>query len=494
VDTPLALTISELAAGLRRRRFSSIELTREALARLARIGPRYNAVAGVLEARALREAKEADGRLRRGGPGGLLLGIPYGAKDLLAARGGRTTWGAPPFRRQVLDFDAAAVERLREAGAVLAAKLAMIELAGGGGYRYPSASLQGPCRNPWNPDHWTGGSSSGTGAAVAAALVPYGLGSETSGSILSPSSCCGVTGLRPTYGLVSRFGAMALSWTMDKIGPMCRSAEDCGIVLEAIAGPDPRDPGSAGRGFRMPGRARPSWPSVRVGYIAEDFEVGPHPSAASALGEAARAIRGLGVRWRRIALPALPIDAAARTIIRAEGSAAFRDLIANGAVWSLADRRQAAGLCAGADVTAVEYLDALRIRRLLQDAFARLFADVDVILAPSRFAPAPRIDAPLDPEWRTRAARDRAGAGRRRGRAPAGTRGVALVPAGNLAGLPALSLPCGFSTTGLPLAVQVVGRPFEEGLLIEVGRAYQRETDWHRRLPPLAAATGAGAG
>ncbi len=482
MDNPLNLTVTELAAGLRSRQFSAVELARVALDRLESLGGRYNAVASIVHERAMREARAADLRLRDPRRSGPLVGIPYGAKDLLAAQGATTTWGAPPYARQVFDYDAAVVDLLRRAGAVLAAKLAMIELAGGGGYRYPSASLQGPCRNPWNPEHWSGGSSSGTGAAVAAGLVPFGIGSETSGSILSPSANCGVTGLRPTYGLVSRYGAMALSWTMDKIGPMCRSAEDCGWVLEAIAGGDPRDPGSAGRGFQMrPGGLR-GMSSVRVGYIAEDFEEGVHPSAQAAMQEAIAAFRSLRVRWKRVSLPPLPIDATARTIIRAEGSTVFGDLIKSGGLAKLADRRQAIGLRAGREVTACDYLNAMRVRRLLQDAFARIFSDVDVLLAPTRFTPAGRIDEPLDPQWRTRPPRT----GRsRRARAAKGG-GVALVPAGNLVGVPALSLPCGFSTTQLPLAVQLVGRPFEEALLIDLGRAFQSITDWHRRTPPTA--------
>src|SRR5205807_8323131 len=186
-----------------------------------------------------------------------LLGIPYGAKDLLAARGAPTTWGAPPYRDQVFDEDAAVDERLRWAGAVLAAKLAMVELAGGGGYRYPSASLQGPGRNPWNTERWSGGSSSGSGAAVGAGLVPFAIGSETAGSIGTPSAYCGVTGLRPTYGLVSREGARALSCTRDKLGPMARTADDCAPVLEAIAGADAADRTPSGKRFK-PLLARPA--------------------------------------------------------------------------------------------------------------------------------------------------------------------------------------------------------------------------------------------
>jgi Asp-tRNA(Asn)/Glu-tRNA(Gln) amidotransferase A subunit family amidase len=360
---------------------------------------------------------------------------------------------------------------------VLVAPLTMIELAGGGGYRWPSASLQGPGRNPWNPQHWSGGSSSGTGIAVAAGLVPYGIGSETSGSILSPSSNCGVTGLRPTYGLVSRHGAMALSWTMDKLGPMCRTAEDCGLVLEAMSGPDPRDPASAGRTFRMP-RGRRSLGPLRVGYAVEDFETAL-PSVRAALRTALEAFKSLGARTVRAVLPALPIDSVARIVIRAEGSASFQDLIHTGRAALLADQRQAIGLRAGMRVTAVDYINAMRVRRLLQEAFAELFRRVDVILAPARPRPAHRIDEPIDAEWRPVGAKRRGLGG-----IPVVAGNAALTPAGNLAGLPGLGLPCGFSTTGLPIAVQLVGRPFEEATLISLGRAYQEITDWHRRIPP----------
>jgi Asp-tRNA(Asn)/Glu-tRNA(Gln) amidotransferase A subunit family amidase len=476
MDSPLFATIGELRDGLRRKEFSSVELTRLALHRLESLGRPLNAFATLLHARALREARAADKLLARG-RGTALTGIPYGAKDLLAARGGPTTYGAPPWARQVLPFDGAVIERLNAAGAVLAAKLAMIELAGGGGYRWAGASLQGPARNPWNPQHWSGGSSSGTGVAVAAGLVPFGIGSETSGSILSPSSNCGVTGLRPTYGLVSRFGAMALAWTMDKLGPMCRTAEDCGIVLEAMAGPDPRDPGSAGRRFRME-RGRRPLRALRVGYAIEDFETAD-PTIRGTLRQALDTLKSLGVRMSRTVLPALPIDSVARTVIRVEGSAAFEELVRSGRAALLADQRQAIGLRAGLQISGVDYIRAMRIRRLLQDEFAKLFRRVDVILAPARPRPAHRIDEPIDAEWRP--------VGRKR-RGPGGITVVAgnaaLTPAGNLAGLPGLGVPCGFSTKGLPIAIQLVGRPFEESTLIALGRAYQDVTDWHRRVPP----------
>ena len=238
--------VRRLGRLLRERRIRSVELTEAYLDRLETIGPRLNAVVTLTRELALEQAREADKELAAGEYRGPLHGVPYGVKDLLATKGIPTTWGAEPYRAQVFDYDATVVERLREAGAVLVAKLAMVELAGGMGYTHPDASFTGPGRTPWNTDHWSGGSSSGSAAAVAAGLVGFAIGSETSGSILTPCAFCGVSGLRPTYGLVSRHGAMALCWTLDKLGPIARTADDCGLVLAAIAGVDPNDPTTDG--------------------------------------------------------------------------------------------------------------------------------------------------------------------------------------------------------------------------------------------------------
>lgn len=244
-STLLFSGIAEIARALRRKDVSSVELTTAYLDRLARLGPALNAVAHLTRPHALAQAEDADKLIeqeRRGGrQRSLLLGIPYGAKDIFATVGIPTEWGSPAHVDQSFDYNATVIEKLHDAGAVLVAKLSMVELAGAGGYRYASASINGPGRNPWNTDRWSGGSSSGSGAATAAAMVGFAIGSETWGSIVCPSSFCGVTGLRPTFGRVSRWGAMALSWTLDKIGPMARSAEDCGLILEAIAARDPRD-------------------------------------------------------------------------------------------------------------------------------------------------------------------------------------------------------------------------------------------------------------
>ena len=240
---PIFMPIRELGELVRTREVSPVELAETFLGRLESIGPRYNAVVTVTRERAMEQARRAESEIAAGDYKGLLHGIPYGAKDLLATSGGiPTTWGAAPFREQVFDYDAAVVRRLEEAGAPLAAKLAMVEIAGGMGYRQPNASFTGPGMTPWGTDAWSGGSSSGSGASVAAGLVPFAIGSETWGSILSPANNCGLSGLRPTYGRVSRQGAMVLSWSLDKLGPLCLTADDCGIVLEAIAGADADDP------------------------------------------------------------------------------------------------------------------------------------------------------------------------------------------------------------------------------------------------------------
>ena len=249
-DNPVFMSVRRLGRLVRHREVSPVELAELFLDRLERLGPDYNAVVTVTGERAMRQARRAEREIAAGRYRGPLHGIPYGVKDLLATSGGiPTTWGAAPLRDQVFDHDATVIERLEAAGAVLVAKLAMVELAGGGGYWQPNASFTGPCQNPWDPTKWSGGSSSGSGAATAAGLAPFAIGSETMGSIMSPSGNCGVSGLRPTYGRVSRYGAMALSWTLDKLGPMCLTADDCGLVLEAISGRDPKDPTTAHRTF-----------------------------------------------------------------------------------------------------------------------------------------------------------------------------------------------------------------------------------------------------
>jgi aspartyl-tRNA(Asn)/glutamyl-tRNA(Gln) amidotransferase subunit A len=465
--------ITEINQKLTKKEFSAVELARAFCDRLESIGPRYNALALSLRKGMLSEAKDVDGDIKRERLRGPLQGIPFGAKDLLAYAKHPTTWGAKPYAGQVFDYTATALKHIQKRGGLLAGKLAMVELAGGPSYRYASASLTGPGLNPWDTTRWSGGSSSGSAIAVAAGLVTYALGSETSGSILTPSAFCGVTGLRPTYGLVSRHGAMALSWTLDKIGPICRSAEDCGLVLEAIAGADYEDPASARKSFYYTPQFARDLKDVRVGYAPIDFNEGVDPAARADYAKALDTIRSLGVQITEAKLPEFPYGAVIGTIISAESSAVFEPLIKSGQVDQLADQHQIAGLKAGLEISANEYLKAMRIRSLMQEAFRDLLSTTDVLIAPTRFDPAPKITQPLD----------------RRGsdRPVPATPGLnALIPAGNLCGLPALTIPCGFAN-GMPMGLQLVGSPFSENMLLAIGKTFQDRTDWHKKRPPVPA-------
>jgi aspartyl-tRNA(Asn)/glutamyl-tRNA(Gln) amidotransferase subunit A len=468
-DDVFFATTGELVAKLRAREFSTVELTRAYSDRLEKLGPRYNALALSLRERALKHARDVDDQIKRGRFRGPLQGIPYGAKDLLSVAGHPTTWGARPYASQVFDYDATAIHKLENAGAPLIGKLAMVELAGGGGYRYASASLFGPGLNPWDRSRWSGGSSSGSGSAVAAGLVPFALGSETWGSIMTPCAYCGITGLRPTYGFISRRGAMPLSWTMDKLGPMCRSAEDCGIVLSVVAGGDSSDPGSAGKGFYYAPQFDREMKTIRAGFAAVDFEAWAEPAARPAFHAALEVIRATGVEVKPAALPAFPYEPVAGLVIDAEGSSVFQELIESGRVNELADQRQIAGLKAGLETAAKDYLKAMRVRRLIQEALRKLFVDCEVLVSYSCPGPATKITEPLDKEPE--------------GPKPKEKGLSELSAAGNLAGLPALFLPCGFAD-GLPVGIQLVGRPFSDALLIAIGREFQKRTDWHRRRPP----------
>jgi aspartyl-tRNA(Asn)/glutamyl-tRNA(Gln) amidotransferase subunit A len=463
--------IADLSARLKKREFSSVELVRAFAERLVAHGPRYNALALPLTEIALKRAKQVDDELKRERFRGPLQGIPFGAKDLLSFAGHPTTWGAKPYAAQVFDETATVLRKLDKTGSVLIGKLSMVELAGGGGYRIAAASLFGPGLNPWDPTRWSGGSSSGPASAVAAGLVPFALGSETSGSIITPSAYCGITGLRPTYGLVSRYGAMALSWTMDKIGPMCRSAEDCGLVLETIAGGDSKDPGSAGKSFYYTPQYSRKLTDLTVGFAPDDMEWAD-PSLVPVLQAAMQVIRATGVQMSEVKLPDLPYGSLADMIIGSEGGAVFEPLILTGQVDDLADPSQAASLRANLGILAKDYLRAMRIRSVLKEKFHELFSSVDILVAPARYSTAPPVAEPLDGP---------ATAGSGRAQSP-GMR--ALIPAGNLAGIPALSLPCGFAGN-MPVALQLAGPAFSENTLLALGREFQARTDWHKRRPPL---------
>jgi aspartyl-tRNA(Asn)/glutamyl-tRNA(Gln) amidotransferase subunit A len=457
---PVFASVRQLGEAVRARRVSPVALAETFLERLERLGPRYNAVVTLTRERALVEARRAEGEIAVGRWRGPLHGIPYGAKDLLATAGIPTTWGAAPLQNQTFDFDATVIGRLQAAGAVLVAKLAMVELAGGMGYRQPNASFTGPGISPWAEDAWSGGSSSGSGSAVAAGLVPFAIGSETWGSILSPAAYCGVSGLRPTYGRVSRHGAMALCWTLDKLGPLGLTADDCGLVLDAIAGPDPHDPSAVDRPFAYDA-GDTAGRRFRFGVargVADDAE----PAVQESFAHSLETLGKIGT-VEEVTLADLPYEAITRTILFAEASSAFEDLIESGGLAALTAPEDRYTAYARDAILAKDYIKALRLRGLVMREADRVLSTVDALVAPGRPATAP----PLDREFRDlhRSARDPMGA------------------IGNAAGLPAIALPNGFSERGLPTSLQFMGRAWEENTIFAAARAYQSITDWHLRRP-----------
>lgn len=452
-------TATELARLLRARKISSVELTHFFLDRLEKQGPRYNALAELTRDLAMGQARRADRLLKHAGAmhASPLLGIPYAAKDLLATKNIPTRWGSPAHRDQVFDYDATAITRLCDAGTVLIGKLAMVELAGGGGYEFASASLHGPGLNPWNTNHWSGGSSSGSGSAVAAGLVPFALGSETWGSIMSPATYCGVTGLRPTWGLVSRAGAMELAWTMDKIGPLAHSAEDCGWVLQAIAGRDANDPTTA-RDFTFKPRAKRDF---RVGILPADFT--DAPEIAKAFDDSLRVLKKAGVKFSRVELPAHPYTETATTILHAETLAAHERFIRSEKLDALVDNAQKQGLRKALEILPGEYVRALQTRARITRDVLRVFEQFDAIVSPSQMIEAITLGTSLKTLPRKR-----------------GNWAVL----GALCGVPTLALPMGFGKHGLPLGISFTGNLFDENIILQIGMLYQRETDWHLRQPP----------
>jgi aspartyl-tRNA(Asn)/glutamyl-tRNA(Gln) amidotransferase subunit A len=462
----LDATVAEVAPLVRSRQLSPVALAEASLERLQTVGRSLNAVATLMRDRALEEARAAEREILAGQYRGPLHGIPYGVKDLLATRGIPTGWGARPLRDQTFEEDATVISRLREAGAVLVAKLAMIELAGGLGYNTAAASASGATSDPWDRSRWSCGSSSGSGSATAAALIGFSIGSETWGSILCPSAFNGVSGLRPTFGLVPRSGAMALSWTMDKIGPMARSAEDCGLVIDVIAGADPGDPSSLTAKLDDAGwRDRPR--GYRVGVVRPAFGKIYDREVEGAFEEAVRAISGLGVTVSDVKLADLPYDETAIIVITVEAAAAFEPLITSGRVRELIEPAAKWAGDVAKTVSGVDYVRAMQVRRLIQQAFDETFREYDLLVSPTMPIVAAKLADKLESSF---AYSDPLGSG------------------GNLAGLPALSVPCGFSKAGLPIAMQIVGAPLSDRKALSLGRLYQEKTDWHRRRPPVHAA------
>ena len=431
-------TLSRLIA---LKKVTSVQLTELYLERLRTYGPRLLCVVSLLEDTARQQAEQADKEIAAGKWRGPLHGIPFGLKDLFFVKGTRTTFGAPPYKNQVsAELEATVATRLREAGAVLCAKFSMGELAMG------DVWFGGITRNPWDATRGSSGSSAGSASAVAAGLVGFAIGTETYGSIVSPSRECGATGLRPTFGRVSRHGAMALSWTMDKVGPICRSVEDCALVFSAIHGPDGLDD-SVLENIPFVWKPESKLSALRVGFDEAGFE-----RASGAQKEVLTVLRTLGVTLRPVKLPKL--DAAYGAIpgltIHAEGAAAFSELAASGGLRELVQQGNSSWpntFREGALIPAADYLQAQRIRRRLQQEMVTALTDIDVYVTPAGSAPS--------------------------------------ITYTNLTGQPTLLTRCGKSERGLPISVEFTGNLFREDAILRLAFAYEQVTEWHTQWPDV---------
>ncbi|WP_161889928.1 amidase [Pontibacter russatus] len=432
-------SVPQLAELVRTQQITSEELTKFFLARLKKYGPTLECVTTLTEELALQQARQADQEIKAGKYKGMLHGIPFGVKDLLSTRRYKTTWGAMPYKDQVIDEDATVVQRLQEAGGVLVAKTTLGALAMG------DVWYGGKTRSPWDISQGSSGSSAGSAAAVAAGLLPYAIGTETLGSIVSPSTACGTTGLRPTFGRVSRHGAMALSWSMDKIGPIARSAEDCAIVFNAIYGPDGKDQSV----YDAPFNYNPNIDAkkLRVGYLKNDFagKYGFKQNDEATLA----ALRKAGVELVPLELPDLPAGALALTI-SVEGAAAFDELTRSGRDSLLVAQHRNAWpnyFRAARFVPAVEYLQAQRVRNLLVQQMQEKLRDVDVYISPS-FASSNLVVT-------------------------------------NLTGHPCVVVPNGFQENGMPTTITFIGKLFGEAELLTFARFYQDLTNHEEKHPSL---------
>ncbi len=448
--------VTQLAELIRSRQVSSLELTEMYLARLRRYDPLLQCVATFTDELAIRQAKRADDEIARGRYRGPLHGIPWGAKDLLATRGYPTQWGAAPYQGQQLDVDATVVQRLEAAGAVLIAKLTLGALANG------DVWYGGLTKNPWDTSEGSSGSSAGSGAATAAGLVGFAIGTETMGSIVSPSSRCGVSGLRPSFGRVSRYGAMALCWSLDKIGPMCRSVEDCALVFSAIYGPDGLDMSLTPEPFSWDPALDPR--QLRIGYVTGAFQAadaGDTDAHHRPAGEELQRVndvnsaavldvmREAGFELTPIELPETDVSGL-WVILAAEAAAAFDQITRDGSVDQLTRQDDDAWpniFRAARFIPAVEYINANRVRSQLLADMARLMREVDVFISPSF-----------------------------------GGRALGLT---NLTGHPTVVVPNGFTHKRSPTSITFIGGLHREAETLAVAKAYQDATDWHRQHPDL---------
>lgn len=465
-------TVRSLGDVLRKRQMTSVALTEGYLERCRTIGAKLNAYVTLTPELALQQARQADDEIKAGRYRGPLHGVPYAVKDLVAVRGYPTTWGAVPYKNQSFDFNATVIERMNEAGAVLLGKAAMIELAGGLGYSAGTASLTGPARNPWNPECWTCGSSSGSGAIVAAGLAPWALGSDTRGSILCPSAWCGVSGLRPSFGRVSRYGSMAIAYSMDKLGPMARSAEDCALVLAVLAGHDPLDHDS------IPASAAPFAYEETEFSVNEPIHIGRltnvydkvDPEIETAIDAACHVFEQAGATVERCEFPDGPFEEAAELTILMEAASYFEHLIQSGGCKALTDPLGQINGYVSEQFSATDFLHVQRVRPMLQRLANGMFDRYTVLISAAQPTAAQLLSSrdPEHPKVRDFHL-DR--------RAPDGV--------SSLCGLPAISVPCGFSEKRLPFGMQIMGRALNEAAVLRAARLYQSHTEWHQQHPTI---------
>ncbi len=467
MSDPALLSLADAADAIRARRLSSVEATQALLARIDKWQPLLNAFVRVDKDAALQAARDADAELAASGPKGSLHGVPLAHKDMYYIKGEPAGCGSKVREGWIAPATSTAISRLEDAGAIRIGALHMAEFAYG-----PTGhnAYLGPARNPWDPHRITGGSSSGSGASVAARMTYAALGSDTGGSIRMPAHCCGVTGLKTTSGRVSRANAMPLSFTLDTVGPLARSAEDCGLVAEAIAGPDPLDPVTDGSPLWDKAAAQRDVTGLTVGVPTSFYVDGLEPDVAAALDSTIKQFEKLGARIVKIDLPDQTAVAAAALVVLAVEAAALhapwlrtrpedytpqvRNRLENGLAYS-----------------AIEYLEALRWRGPALQAHLDAIGDVDVILAPASRSAAPRIDET-----------DVGGGPNAEELVVAVMRFMRPV---NYLGLPVLVVPAGRSASGLPIGLQLIGRPFGDETCVAFGRAFQQVTDHHLRVPEL---------
>lgn len=433
-------SLLELASLIKNRKISSVALTKFFINRIRKYGDTLECVISITEEIALAQAQEADAEIAAGKYRGPLHGIPYGLKDLFAVKGTRTTWGAAPYKEQVIDEDAYVYRKLKDAGAVLVAKFTLGALAMGDWW------YGGRTRNPWNLNFGSSGSSAGSAAATAAGLVPFAIGTETYGSILSPSHTCGTTGLRPTFGSISRTGAMTLSWSLDKVGPICRSAEDAAVVFAYIKGNDEGDPASVNMPFNYTGK--PDWQSLRVGY-AKNYFTRLRDTTANEY-KVLNALKNMGVQLVPIEFP----DSSLYTfdmmgiVIGSESAAAF-DAFTRSGMDDLMTRQNKNdwpnSFRAWRFIPAVEYINANRHRYVMMRAIYQFFQQVDVLITPTFSGNQMAIT--------------------------------------NLTGHPAICFPTGFGRSNLPTSITLLGKLHDEATLLSVAKAIQNATGWHKKHP-----------